>query len=343
MRRPRLVRLVVCLGVTFFFALPLHLSFAAPEPRKNFPCPDCLFYPPLDPAKPVPLLVVLHGDAPGGKKPLVERDSSPFVQEAVSRGIAVFAPRCPLDQGCKVGSFWQWTDGDPIVWFDKQIDIIRKDVTLDPDRIWIAGWSGGASFLGYRYPSLAGRYSAVVFAGGGMPPAAPSCPACSPPAYFMVGNKNPLHHLAKDLRKNVIACSSDVTWDLLPGQDHGGEWRTLHQSPKIKEIFDWLLQPKRKGSATCLAEQRALSSPPVAPNTIAVPAPSITPSAAPAPPKVSLPAHSACAFSASTNRDQQKSAIGILIVFLAMCLRCRRITRAIDAANQMETDPKTAS
>lgn len=257
---------------------------AAPAIRTDFPCKGCLVLPPPEGATNAPLLVVLHGDAPGGKTPLVKRDSEPFVKAAAERGVAVFAPMCPKEQGCLVGSFWQWTQGDPPAWIANQVEALRKEYALDANRTWIAGWSGGASFLGYRYDRLGERYAAVIFAGGGMPPASTTCAPCSPPAYFLVGNKNPLHHLAKDLKTNVLSCTNDLTWDLLPGNDHAGEWRTLGRVGKVGELFDWLAKhPRNCGSGSAspppsaVAPATSASSIPVLPSSAPVSKPAPVP------------------------------------------------------------------
>lgn len=333
----RLSRLIFASLTTLFVAVYSRPSIAAPEPRKNFPCSDCLFFPVVDSKRPVPLLVVLHGDAPGGKKPLVERDSAPFVKAANERGIAVFAPYCPKARGCHVGSYWQWTEGDPPAWLDKQIEIIRKDVAIDPDRIWIAGWSGGASFLGYRYPSLAGRYAAVIFAGGGMPPASPSCPPCSPPAYFLVGDKNPLHHLAKDLRKNVQSCTADVTWDLLPGKEHGGEWRMLGRSEKVIEMLDWLAKHPR----TCPSPITPISSQSAAPESI----PSAVVEArddprrnTPAEPPRIQEKSGSCAFLGSADQSNSRPLFAVLVALRIIFFRRRRMKKRQEAGSSPRTD-----
>jgi poly(3-hydroxybutyrate) depolymerase len=323
MRSPRHVsplRGVLLALAAFFLTLAPRLTVAAasgPQIRQDFPCSGCLFVPPTALAKPAPLLIVLHGDAPGGKNPLVSRDAAPFVQAAPERGIAVFAPKCPKEEGCAVGSFWQWTRGDPPAWIDKQIDSIRKDVSIDPDRIWIAGWSGGASFLGYWYPHLAQRYAAVIFAGGGMPPASATCSPCSPPAYFLVGDKNPLHHLAKDLKTNVLACTPEVTWDLLPGQDHAGEWRTLNRPSKVPELLDWLVKHPRNCPTT------TTNTPAIPPSALSIPS-SIAPIAS-ATKQPELPSKSAnCAISSSTDERTIPFMSGSLLAMVCSVLRRRR-------------------
>jgi poly(3-hydroxybutyrate) depolymerase len=252
---PPLRRVLLSVAAPFLLITSANAtSSAAPSGRVDFPCKGCLFEPPPEGATKAPLLVVLHGDAPGGKTPLVERDTSPWRKAGRERGIAVLSPFCPREEGCRFGSYWQWTQGDPLGWMQKQIDLVAKAYSIDPDRIWIAGWSGGASFLGYHYQELSSRFAAVVFVGGGMPNAASSCSKCSLPAYFLVGDRNPLHHLAKALRVSVEGCTSELTWDLVPGKDHAGEWRAITEPGKAGAILDWLAKHPRQCGADAGAE-----------------------------------------------------------------------------------------
>ena len=288
--------------VAFGSSAPSHAAPSA-SVRQDFPCKGCLFVPPPAGATNVPLLVVLHGDAPGGKTPLVQRDSEPFVTAAVERGFAVLAPMCPKEEGCLVGSFWQWTQGDPPGWIGKQIDAVRKDSSIDPDRIWIAGWSGGASFLGWHYARLHERYAAVLFAGGGIAPASETCAPCSPPAYFLVGDKNPLHHLAKDLKTSVLSCTKELSWDLLPGKDHAGEWRALKASGKVGEILDWLAKHPRDCPGIAVKPTADPSTAAAAPPSSASASPTVAsvpaPSAPATVPKVKPEKHSGCTISSA--------------------------------------------
>lgn len=276
-----------CASIAFFLAICYaSMSEAAPELRTDFPCKGCLFLPPAEGATKSPLVVVLHGDAPGGKTPLVKRDSAPFVAAAIERGFAVLAPMCPKEEGCLVGSYWQWSQGDPPAWIASQIAAVRKETSIDPERISIAGWSGGASFLGYHYPRLAEHYAAVIFAGGGMPSASKTCAPCSPPAYFLVGDKNPLHHLAKGLKENIHACTEDITWDLLPGNDHGGEWRKVNDKNKMGELFDWLAKHPRNCPGTSEKNVPTLPASTAMPSSAPpAPLPSVLPIVAKPPPE----------------------------------------------------------
>jgi predicted esterase len=153
------------------------------------------------------------------------------------RGWALLSLECPHDRDCK-DSFWQW-DGDPS-WVIDQVAALTKQIRIDPDRMFLIGWSGGASYIGAHAVAWAGTFAAVVFHGGGMAPHTTDCPKRLP-AYFLVGDRNPLHHLAKDLRAYFDRCKQDVTWDLLKGADHAKEETALGPK-KTQTILTWLEQ-----------------------------------------------------------------------------------------------------
>ncbi len=317
-------------------------ALAAPGPGSGYPCKNCLFVAPPEGKAKAPLLVVLHGDAPGGKAPLVARDAAPFITAASERGIAVLAPMCPKDEGCLVGSYWQWSKGDPPGWISAQIDTVRKDYDIDPDRIWIAGWSGGASFLGYHYARLGARYAAVIFVGGGIPPASSDCSSCAPPAYFLVGDKNPLHHLARRLKDDVSTCTQDVTWDLLSGKDHAGEWRALSAPGQAAKVLDWLDKHPRNCPAPVASAFLPAAPPSAAPTSSAsetlvvqtAPVPTV-------PASVTTPARGAHCGCQMVNQSalpiEAMGALGVMVV-----LTRRRVIHQAAATNQMEKPPKTA-
>jgi len=223
-------------------AVPSAVS-AQPAPA-DAPCTGCVVVmPPGAAAGPLPLLVVLHGDegSPG-------RLVSAWKRSASEAGVVLFAPRCPTEEGCS-GSWWRW-GGDP-AWLERRVSAIEAKHPIDPARRFLAGWSGGATYLGLFAPRWFPRFAAVSLAGGGAPPsdrttcapplrAATAAGACAP-VHYLMGDKNPLFSLAESTRDYLRACRHAVTWELLPGKDHGGEWRAYAAPEQTTAILGWLL------------------------------------------------------------------------------------------------------
>jgi poly(3-hydroxybutyrate) depolymerase len=194
---------------------------------------------------PVPLLVVLHGDRGHSPAELL----SAWEHHAASRNVAVLSLQCPRDQGCN-GSWWQW-NGE-LSWVTAQVDALAAKRPIDRSRMWLAGWSGGASYMGMRAQAFQRTFAALVYHGGGIPPLEIGCgqsllPAdggkpSPPPVYFLVGDANPLHHLAVGLRRHHERCGDEVSWNVTPHADHAAEWKLLDQ--RGGTIIEWLL-PKR--------------------------------------------------------------------------------------------------
>ncbi len=202
------------------------------------PCAGCVasFTPGPDPA---PLLVVLHGDSGHGPAELLSR----WDAWLAPKGAAVLALACPAERGCK-GSFWRW-NGAPS-WITQQIDGLASRRAIDRKRMWLAGWSGGASYMGHRTQELERTFAALVLHGGGIPPADDACGHDQRPVFFVVGDRNPLHHLATSLERHYRACGHEVRWTLLPRADHAGEWRGLDAHGA--DIATWLMSKRIEGA-----------------------------------------------------------------------------------------------
>jgi poly(3-hydroxybutyrate) depolymerase len=179
----------------------------------------------------VPLVVVLHGD-----REHAEAAAARWRASTAKRGWALLALECPHDLGCK-DSFWRW-DGEP-AWVVEQVAAIAKRRAIDRTRVYLVGWSGGASYIGARASAWSRDFAAIVLHGGGMAPESADCPDPGLPAYFLVGDRNPLHYLAKQLRGYFDACHQDVTWDVVAGADHAKEEAALTPR-KAAAILDWL-------------------------------------------------------------------------------------------------------
>ncbi len=239
-------------GAIAFVSLGLaSTAVAAPRRLEDTPCKGCVLALPdvTDAGAETPLLVLLHGDGGHAPSALV----SAWERSTRAGGIALLALRCPRDLGCTEGSFWKW-DGSP-AWLDDQVRAVRASHAIDATRVWLAGWSGGASYLGRRLEDLSNTFAAVVFHGGGIPPHAGACASHPLPTYFLVGDKNPLHGLAVSLRDEAKRCGHDVTWDLVPGADHAREWTSL--APRAPSIVAWLQEHPRPSPASSAPAQAA--------------------------------------------------------------------------------------
>ena len=175
----------------------------------------------------VPLVVVLHGDREHAKAAAARWHAA-----VKAKGWALLAIECPNDQGCK-DSWWKW-NGDARFVLDK-IAAVTKQRAIG--HVYLVGWSGGATYIGWHVQAWPSAISAVVLHGGGAAPDDTTCVTL--PAYFLVGDKNPLHNLAKQLRAYFDTCKQDVVWDLVKGADHAGEQRALTRK-KARTILDWL-------------------------------------------------------------------------------------------------------
>lgn len=220
-----------------------------------------------------PLLVLLHGDRQPPRRMIAA-----FRAAAARHDVALLAPPCPKEDGCDQRSFWRW-NADPS-WLAALVDRAVAAHDLDPDRVALVGWSGGATYLGKRMAELddrddrddlddlGARYSAAILVGGGVP--SPRCAKRSPmPVFLLQGDHNPNHHLAVALRESLLACGHEVQWHLVRGADHAAEWKALTRSSMQRQIFEFLDAHPRRAATSA-------STP--------------TPAAAPAAPLPDLPA-----------------------------------------------------
>ncbi|MCE9577201.1 MAG: PHB depolymerase family esterase [Deltaproteobacteria bacterium] len=229
MRSPALLVTIAAVAITARIAT----AHAAP----TAPCARCTLDVPASATGPMPLLVVLHGDR---ERATAARDR--WRAAAKDRGWALLSLQCPTDLGC-TDSWWKW-DGEP-AWIEAQVAAVAAQVDIDPARVYLAGWSGGSTYLGKHATAWTDTFAAVVIHGGGSPPDTYGCPSRALPAYFLVGDKNPLHYLMKDLRTWFADCDQELTWDLVKGGAHEDESRALTRAKGVA-ILDWLAARARE-------------------------------------------------------------------------------------------------
>jgi polyhydroxybutyrate depolymerase len=228
------IGLALAFVCTLIAAAAADRAPAAPQPDKpKPPCAGCTLEAYGDPKAPMPLLVVLHGD-----RELASTAASRWRAAAKLRRWALLALQCPASEQCG-SSWWQW-NGDP-QWVRDRVAQVAAQISIDRDRTYVAGWSGGATYLGLRASEWHDTFAAIIIHGGGMAPReeAPACPARALPVYFLVGDKNPLHQLARDLREYFVHCKQEAQWDLIPGADHAREALAL-DARRAVAMLDWL-------------------------------------------------------------------------------------------------------
>jgi len=210
-----------------WIALLLAPAIAVAKP----PCDRCVLEIPAKHDDPLPIVVVLHGD-----RESATAAGSRWHAAVAKRGWVLLSLQCPTDQGCK-DSWWKW-DGEPS-WVIEQVAKVGKLVALDPKQQYLVGWSGGASWMGWRAQDWIGTFAAIVIHGGGIAPRSDTCPADPLPVYFLVGDQNPLHRHAQELRSWFDGCKQAVVWDLVKGGDHGKEDAAL-DGKRAQQILEWL-------------------------------------------------------------------------------------------------------
>lgn len=222
---------------------------ASAEPLAG--CEGCVLYPvTAREGSPAPLLVTLHGDIDHA-----QTTAARWTIAAKERGVIVLGIECPRALGCDKGSFWRW-NGAP-AYLERQVDAVRATYLVDPRRIFLSGWSGGASYMGWHASRLPKVFAALVHHGGGVAPNRATCPSEKTPVYFLVGAQNPLHKLAQDLRDYYTRCGHEVKWDLVPNAGHPEELAALDQA-RAGRVLDWLVaRPSRDTSSDAGHEAEA--------------------------------------------------------------------------------------
>ncbi len=210
----------------------------APPPRP--PCGRCTLDAKPSLAAASPLLVTLHGNHEEGADA-----SRRWRQAAISRGWIVVGLHCPRDRGCEDGKWYRWSSTPR--WVVEHTFEAARALPVDQTRIYLAGWSGGATAIGRWATAWDDTFAAVVFHGGGQPPNEDTCPARPLPAYFLVGDENPAHPAARRLRDYFARCGQPHVWDLVPGADHAREDEAL-DAERAARILRWLATHRRDPS-----------------------------------------------------------------------------------------------
>lgn len=209
----------------------------ASETLEGWPCKGCVTFAPAGDAAPRPLLIALHGDDAGTAK--LFRALRPACEQ---ERVILVSLRCPTELGCRT-SFWQWqsTSAHDPGWLGAQIAAAKARFSVDAARVYAAGYSGGATYLGWYGPTHPSDFAAIAHIAGGTPWGT-RCPDCKVPVFFTLGAGDPmLVPYTRPLRDYYEACGGhEIVWQTLPGVTHQGIVSTV-QAGKGKEILTWLL------------------------------------------------------------------------------------------------------
>lgn len=196
----------------------------------------------FDGSREYPMIVSLHGTGPTAYTPeFVMQHGLPAVlaqdDQPEGFGFVVLAPQ-GLD-----GVDW-WSTGQPEE-VNEIVDDIVAELSIDPDRVYLTGFSTGgqgAWHLAARYPD---RYAAVVSvagsgfrSSGGVSEA--SCELSSVPIWSLHG-ENDLIAVHDIIRAEVseweALCDGEIRWTTLGGMGHYESFESAYRDP---EIYAWL-------------------------------------------------------------------------------------------------------
>src|SRR5204863_6506187 len=114
-------------------------------------------------------------------------------------------------------------------------------------RQYLAGWSGGADYLGWYASRHADRFAAAAFIGGGVPYFG-RCPSHRLAAYFLDGAADPRYGSGQPAQvKNLLAsCGDDTDLVVLPSADHAATLGAVQGSGYGAAIVRWLARHRRR-------------------------------------------------------------------------------------------------
>jgi predicted peptidase len=201
-----------------------------------------------------PLIVFLHGSGERGSNPdrLASIGLPQILQERSDLPFVAVAPQLPLGEA--------WNDKGETV--NALVDWIATEYTIDPQRIYLTGFSLGGYgtwALGLNSPD---RFAALVPVAGGWMPGSAAVPAnvcelATKPIWVFHGAQD---ETVKPFQSEVLvnalrACGNDVRYTLLPKATHAASGVLPYRD---SELYDWLLQQS-------LADQQpaALSEAPI--------------------------------------------------------------------------------
>jgi predicted esterase len=188
-------------------------------------------------AQAMPLLLTLHGDE--GTPDYIYQVF--YGQQKSSPTFILVAPKAPFG-----GGSWYQATSQHVTFINAVISTVLAKYNIDQDRIWITGWSGGATFLGYYAIARQDILAAVVYhmGGGGGGSYSPPAGSCKIPARFVIGSADFLYSLAKTQYTTLTSKGHETVWIELPGVGHNFDSKTL------PDTWAWIQKKTLCGTTT---------------------------------------------------------------------------------------------
>jgi N-acetylmuramoyl-L-alanine amidase len=220
-------------GRVVLLILTIALSDAArADVQLDRSCHDCVVDAPRASRA---LVVVLHGDDAGASSMVAD-------WRAATRAahLALFAPQCPRELGCD-GSWWRWLASERYDehWMDREIAAVRSSLGIE--RVYLAGFSGGATYLSAWAPAHARDFTAIALVSGGAT-MTDTCPSAPQSALLMIGSDDDmLDQYVRPFAAWFAGCKgTTTTWRIVPQLGHHEMHRALVDG-RAKQTIEWLL------------------------------------------------------------------------------------------------------
>lgn len=186
-----------------------------------------------------PLILYLHGKSLRGNdlEMLKSYGLAALLEKNLAIPFVVISPQCPDDR------YWLTEDET----LDRLLDHVASTYAIDQERIYVTGHSMGGRgtwLLAYKYPE---KFAAIVPMSDAPLDDAWARQVAKVPAWVFHGTKDDLEPFERTQQfvDTLTKLGAEVKLSALPGRDH-----YILDTYENQEIYDWLLQHKRRSLRT---------------------------------------------------------------------------------------------
>lgn len=192
-----------------------------------------------DPQKSWPLILYLHGSG-GHKNKAYESDGK--VLADMRDDVIVVSPSSG-------GPGWRWT---PLA---DLLDEVEQKYHVDPDRVYLTGFSMGGYGTWHTVLAMPQRFAAVAPVGGGPGMPEQAARIKNIPVWVINGEKDTTTTVeqAQKMVNALKAAGANVKFTIIPGANHV---ESLRQAYRMPELYEWLLKHARPTSPSAASPPR---------------------------------------------------------------------------------------